>query len=114
MNPPPMPIDPSILPGLKEELAAKPRELFINGTFVAAQSGETFDVVDPATGKVFAQAASGGAEDIDLAVKAARTCFDSGAWSAMPPAQRARIMIKLAELIEDPDCLRFTISRPAA
>ena len=100
MTPPRMPIDPSILPGLKEELAATPRKLFINGTFVSAQSGETFDVVDPATGKVFAQAAAGGAEDIDLAVKAARKCFDSGAWSAMPPAQRARIMMKLAELIE--------------
>ena len=44
MNPPRMPIDPSILPGLKEELAATPRKLFINGTFVSAQSGETFDV----------------------------------------------------------------------
>lgn len=97
---PPLPIDPSILPSLKEELANKPRELFINGAFTAAQSGETFDVIDPATGAVFAQAAAGDAGDIDLAVRAARACFDSGAWSSMPPAQRARIMTKLADLIE--------------
>ena len=79
MSPPPMPVDTSILPDLKQDLAARPRELFIGGKFTAAKSGETFEVVDPATGKVFAHAASGGAEDIDLAVQAARKCFDSGA-----------------------------------
>ncbi|WP_120077824.1 aldehyde dehydrogenase family protein [Aurantiacibacter odishensis] len=100
MSPPPLPVDTSILPNLKQDLAAKPRELFIGGKFVPAKSGETLEVIDPATGKVFAHAASGGAEDIDLAVQAARKCFDTGAWPAMPPAQRARIMMKLAELIE--------------
>ena len=100
MSMPPMPVDTSILPGLKEDLAANPRKLFINGAFVDAQSGETFDVIDPATGQVFAKSAAGDAADVNAAVQAARACFDSGAWPAMPPAQRARIMMKLAELIE--------------
>jgi len=100
MSMPPVPVDTSILPDLRKELAQSPRQLFINGAFCAAQSGETFEVTDPATGKVFASAAAGGSADIDLAVNAARQCFDSGAWSNMPPAQRARIMIRLADLIE--------------
>ncbi len=100
MAPPPMPVDMSILPSLKEELAAKPRELFIDGKFQAAQSGETFTTADPATGQDFASVASGGADDIDLAVKAARRCFDSGAWSNQTPAARSRALTKLADLIE--------------
>jgi phenylacetaldehyde dehydrogenase len=78
----------------------RPRELFIAGRWQAAQSGETFDVVDPANERVFARAASGGEADIDVAVKAARKAFESPPWSAMTPAQRARLLLKLADLIE--------------
>ena len=100
MSMPPMPIDTSLLPALREDLAARPRELFIDGKFVPAASGETFDVIDPATGQIFASAAAGDAADIDLAVQAASRCFESGKWSNMPPAQRARAMMRLADLIE--------------
>ena len=79
---------------------SRPRELFIAGRWQAAQSGETFDVVDPANERVFAHAASGGEADIDVAVKAARKAFESSPWSAMTPAQRARLLLKLADLIE--------------
>ena len=79
---------------------AKPRELFIGGRWQAAQSGETFEVVDPATARPFAHAALGGAADIDLAVQAARKAFESGAWATMTPSQRARLLLKLADLIE--------------
>ncbi len=95
-----MPVDISILDDLRADLAAKPRQLFIGGKFQSAQSGETFGVIDPATGDEFASVASGDATDIDLAVKAARSCFDSGAWSNQTPAQRARMLTKLADLIE--------------
>jgi phenylacetaldehyde dehydrogenase len=78
----------------------KPRELFIGGQWRAASSGETFEVVDPANAKVFAHAASGGAADIDAAVQAARRAFESGAWASMTPAQRARLLLRLADLIE--------------
>src|SRR5688572_18158794 len=79
---------------------SRPRELFIAGRWQAARSGETFEVIDPANERVFAQAASGGATDIDAAVQAARKAFESGPWASMTPAQRARLLIKLAELIE--------------
>jgi phenylacetaldehyde dehydrogenase len=79
---------------------AKPRELFIGGRWRAAQSGETFEVVDPANERVFAYAAAGGEGDIDAAVQAARKAFESGPWPAMTPAQRARLLLKLADLIE--------------
>jgi acyl-CoA reductase-like NAD-dependent aldehyde dehydrogenase len=95
-----MPVDTTLLSPLRAELAARPRELFIDGKFQPAQSGETFEVIDPSSGETFAQAASGGAGDIDLAVQAARRCFDSGVWSNQTPAQRARALIKLADLVE--------------
>ncbi len=100
MSMPPMPIDTAILPALRQDLAAKPRELFIDGKFVPASSGETFAVIDPATGESFASVAAGDAADIDLAVQAASRCFESGKWSSMAPARRARIMMRLADLIE--------------
>lgn len=79
---------------------SRPRELFIAGRWQAAKSGATFDVVDPANAQVFAKAASGDAADIDIAVQAARKAFESGPWASMTPAQRARLLLKLADLIE--------------
>ena len=95
-----------ISPSRSEPLAlvgsflARTHALFIDGKFVPAQSGETFDVINPATGEVFAKAAAGGAADIDLAVKAARRAFESGPWSSMNPSGRRNLMWKLAEALE--------------
>ena len=93
------PFSPATLDTLRADLAAKPRQLFIDGKFVAAASGETFDVIDPATGQVFAHAAAGDRADIDMAVQAARRALD-GAWSKTTPSQRARLLLRLADLIE--------------
>jgi acyl-CoA reductase-like NAD-dependent aldehyde dehydrogenase len=93
------PFTPATLDRLRADLAAAPRLLFIDGKFVPAASGETFEVVDPATGQVFAHAAAGDAADVDLAVGAARRALD-GAWGRHTPSQRARLMLKLADLIE--------------
>src|SRR5882757_5986383 len=79
---------------------ARTHELFIDGKFVPALSGQTFDVINPATGEVFAKAAAGGAADIDLAVQAARKAFDSGPWSTMNASGRRNLMWKLADAIE--------------
>jgi acyl-CoA reductase-like NAD-dependent aldehyde dehydrogenase len=79
---------------------SKPRELFIGGKWRPAQSGATFAVIDPASAKVFAHAAAGDAADIDTAVSAARRAFEASPWSLMTPAQRARLLLKLADLIE--------------
>jgi gamma-glutamyl-gamma-aminobutyraldehyde dehydrogenase len=73
--------------------------LFIDGQEVPAASGETFPSINPATGEVLVHVASGDAADVDLAVKAARASFAKGAWSNAAPADRKRVLLKLAELI---------------
>ncbi|PIA65087.1 hypothetical protein AQUCO_00100518v1 [Aquilegia coerulea] len=76
-------------------------KLFINGEFVDAVSGNTFETIDPRTGEVITRVAEGGKEDIDLAVKAARDAFDKGAWPRMSGFERGRIMMKYADLIDE-------------
>jgi len=90
----------SRLDSLYAGFLARPHQLFIGGKWVAAQSGETFAVVDPSTGREIAQCAAGGAADVDLAVKAARKAFHSGPWPSMSHAERGKLMLKLAEAVE--------------
>lgn len=73
---------------------------FINGRFTAAQDGGTLDVLSPIDGRVFARIARGTAEDVEQAVAAARIAFEAGSWSGAAPAQRKKVLLKLAELIE--------------
>jgi aldehyde dehydrogenase (NAD+) len=80
-------------------LGQSPKYLFINGKHVPAQSGRIFQTTNPATGKVLAEVSQGGAEDIDLAVQAARRAFD-GPWSKWRPAERQAVMLRLADLVE--------------
>ncbi|KAM3334690.1 hypothetical protein ACQJBY_029243 [Aegilops geniculata] len=82
------------------ELDIKFTKLFINGQFVDAASGKTFETRDPRTGDVIARIAEGDKADIDLAVKAAREAFDNGPWPRMPGCARARIMHKFADLVD--------------
>lgn len=72
---------------------------FIGGDEVRSASGGTFGVFEPSTGERIAEVAFGEAEDIDQAVKVARATFESGAWSKINPAQRARHLRRLAEVI---------------
>ena len=72
---------------------------FINGKLVDAVSGKTFSTENPANGKIITEVAACGAEDVDLAVKAARKAFESGVWSGMTPVDRKKIIIKFSELI---------------
>ncbi len=94
------PFSAASLDRIRSELKASPRLLYIDGDFRPAVSGETLAVINPATEEVFAEVAAGSGADIDLAVRAARRAFDDGRWSAQPPAQRARMLLKLADLIE--------------
>ena len=80
-------------------LDGKPKRMLIGGQWVEALSGRTFDSVNPATGKVIAQLAEGGAEDIDRAVAAARTAFE-GPWSKFKPFDRQALMLKIADTVE--------------
>ncbi|KAG6658498.1 hypothetical protein CIPAW_04G165900 [Carya illinoinensis] len=76
-------------------------KLFINGEFVDAVSGKTFETIDPRTGEMIAKVAEGDKEDVDLAVKAARQAFDHGPWPCLPGSARARIMMRFVDLIEE-------------
>ncbi len=73
---------------------------FIDGRYVDAADGRTFDCVSPIDGRVLARVAEGGAEDIDRAVAAARRSFEAGVWADTRPTHRKKILIKFAQLIE--------------
>jgi aldehyde dehydrogenase (NAD+) len=75
-------------------------QCFIGGRWQPAASGKTFDTINPATEEVIAQVAEGDAEDIDLAVQAARKAL-SGPWGRMDARDRGRLLHRLADLIEE-------------
>ena len=70
----------------------------IDGESVAAASGETSDVVNPTTGQVYAQAPKSGAEDVDRAMRAAETAFES--WGETTPSERQIALLKMADALE--------------
>lgn len=74
-------------------------KLYINGSWVSPASGETIDVVNPATEKIIHQAPAGGTLDIDTAVKAAREAFDQGDWPHLSGKQRAVYLRSFAKII---------------
>src|SRR6516162_8963179 len=75
-------------------------QAFINGKYVPAASGKTFDNINPATGKVINQVAAGDKEDVDRAVAAARAAFEKGSWANMAPSDRKKVLIRFADLID--------------
>jgi gamma-glutamyl-gamma-aminobutyraldehyde dehydrogenase/4-guanidinobutyraldehyde dehydrogenase/NAD-dependent aldehyde dehydrogenase len=75
-------------------------QAFIGGNYVDAASGQTFECINPATGKVLTKVAACDKEDVDRAVKAARAAFDKGSWSRAAPAERKKKLLKFAELID--------------
>ena len=74
-------------------------QAFIDGRYVPAISGATFDCVNPANGQVIAQVASCDAADVDIAVTSARKAFEGGAWSRRAPAARKKVLLRFAELV---------------
>lgn len=84
-------------PGARAFLADTEKNLLIGGHWVAAGGGH-FDSIDPATGNILAKVGRGNANDVDLAVAAARTAFTS--WSASLPMDRARLLWAIADILE--------------
>src|SRR5271167_4836163 len=74
-------------------------QLYINGEWVSSRSNKTFPVYEPSTEEVFAQVPDANAEDVNLAVAAARAAFDEGPWSTTTPQERGRVLFRLAERI---------------
>ena len=77
-----------------------PTNAFINGQFQSSKSGNTFETINPATGKVIANIAACNSEDVDHAVTKAREAFDQGHWSKLHPSERKEGLIKLSKLIK--------------
>src|SRR5258708_10654308 len=71
--------------------------LWIDGERVPARSGRYSQVVTPATGEVLARVAEGGAEDVGGAVAAARRSFEHGPWRRATAAERAGVLLRLAD-----------------
>lgn len=82
-----------------EKMTVKDAKLFINGEYVDALSGQTFDTFNPATNEKLASVANGGTEDAKRAIDAAQRAFESGIWSKMPVEERSAILCKMADLI---------------
>jgi phenylacetaldehyde dehydrogenase len=92
-----VPVDAA--PRVTETLAKVNPRLLVDGKWVDAQSGRTFETVDPATGQRLLAVAEADKADVDLAVAAARKAFE-GPWSALSPNQRGKIVWRVGELIE--------------
>ncbi|RKT85326.1 aldehyde dehydrogenase (NAD+) [Saccharopolyspora antimicrobica] len=73
--------------------------MFVGGEFTDG-GGEPLKSIDPATGEVLAEVASADESDVDTAVRAARSAFDS-TWSTMPGTERAKYLFRIARLIQE-------------
>ncbi|HKT01104.1 MAG TPA: aldehyde dehydrogenase family protein [Rugosimonospora sp.] len=81
--------------------AVKAGRLFIDGAWRDAADGATREILNPATGEVITTVAEAFATDVADAAAAARTAFDSGAWSGLPPRERGRILLRAAGLLRE-------------
>ena len=79
----------------------QPTGLYINGKFVSAKDGKTFETVNPATGKPIISIQEGTEADVDIAVDAARKVFDNpkSEWRTTTPSGRSKILSKIADLM---------------
>ncbi|XP_061662230.1 mitochondrial 10-formyltetrahydrofolate dehydrogenase-like isoform X3 [Syngnathoides biaculeatus] len=77
-----------------------PNQCFINGTFVDAENGKTYDTINPTDGSVICKVSYASAGDVDHAVTAAKEAFHHGPWGKMNPRDRGNLLYKLADLME--------------
>jgi acyl-CoA reductase-like NAD-dependent aldehyde dehydrogenase len=82
------------------EFVSAEQQLLIDGERVAAHEGRTFETLDPATGQPITAVAQAGSEDVDRAVTAARRALEEGPWPKASAADRARLLNRLADVIE--------------
>src|SRR5439155_2830350 len=78
----------------------KDQPMFIGGKWTDSVSRKTLPTLNPATGETICQVAEGDKADIDLAVQAARRALESGPWGTLDAAERGRLLLRLADLVE--------------
>src|SRR3569832_2398285 len=66
----------------------------------ASTNGKTIPVIDPSDGQAYDEIQRGSAEDIDVAVRAARSCYES-VWSKLSAAERGRLLLRLSQTIAE-------------
>ncbi|MEH6607482.1 MAG: aldehyde dehydrogenase family protein [Pseudomonadales bacterium] len=86
--------------GAKAFLRSPNKKMLLNNEWVDAANGGCIDSTDPATGQVLTSFPKGSAVDVDAAVLSARVAFESGIWRDMLPAERAKVLWKIGELID--------------
>ncbi|HYO38345.1 MAG TPA: aldehyde dehydrogenase family protein [Nocardioidaceae bacterium] len=74
--------------------------LFVDGELVDPVGGRSFKTISPATEEVLAEVSEGSAEDVDLAVQAARRAFET-VWSPMPGRERAKYLFRIARILQE-------------
>jgi betaine-aldehyde dehydrogenase len=77
------------------------RAMWIDGRAVGSATGGWIEVRDPATSLVIARVPDGTADDVDRAVTAARRAFAGGSWSRALPGERAGVLLRIADLMEE-------------
>lgn len=85
---------------LRTNFSIKPGRLFVDGKWRESQDGKTRPTINPCTEKEITQVSQATAADVSDAIQAARVAFDSGPRPGLQPSERARIMFKIADLIE--------------
>ena len=76
---------------------------YIDGRSVDSVDGDSFDVLDPVSNETYITAAAGKGADVDRAVAAAKRAFEEGPWARMLPRERARVMHRIADIVESRD-----------
>lgn len=79
---------------------SRPRPLLIDGRWVPGADGETLPVLDPSCGREIGRVSTAARADVDAAVAAARRSFEAGLWRNLTPAQRARVLWRVADIME--------------
>jgi len=74
-------------------------QMYVNGEWIASNSGKTFPVYDPSTEEVIAEAPDSDAKDVDRAVAAAKDAFENGPWASSTAQERGRVLFKLADAV---------------
>src|SRR6185295_16764086 len=91
---------PALPPPVEKFLSGGPRKLYLGGKWIESASGKRFKTMNPATGEPLAEVCEADAADVDAAVKAARAAVESGLWSKVNPGEKAKILWKIADLME--------------
>jgi phenylacetaldehyde dehydrogenase len=85
-------LDPRVV-----EFVSTPKQMLVDGQWVDALSGRRFETLDPATEAVITTVPHSGPEDVEKAVRAARRAFDEGPWPSLTPAERQRMIWRIAD-----------------